>query len=1049
MHRPTGKPQLSVVDRTPPPDIGDDHLLDLFTTTDIFADWMATTVTWGALADSFAAPDLVADDADPGRAKTAAGGYVLGRFFGNRRRRAELLDRCALTLDLDQAEPLEPLDAAGLLSLAVRALAGHAWLAHSTFSHTASRAKLRLVVPLSRAVDEDEFAYLTRSLAAKIGLERVDLSCTEAARLMYPPVAVAGGEAHLGYVSRRGRGAALDVDARLAAAPGWREHPERWPQTDEERRRGARIAAATRERRDPADDIGLAGAVNAAVTVNEALGKCGDVWDPVGGDEDSPDRRWRHRDGSGAAGGAASDGLGLFYSHYSDVAWGRRPMSAWEVLLAHATIGTEEGAGPLSPPVGWFAGLGERFGEGGVARSREAVQRLVTEAGRAPSTKVGAEIRAPEHGTPAEARAWEARVAAISLWVGSWPAVREEVDRRVREIGADPAWLAPGGCPPDPEGPGPAEARPRDLTHDVPAEVYHEGVGVGSETAGVAARADFLAAEEEARKRDAVEARRAAVFAAGLPWDEMEEALEALDAEEAAIVAGVGATPREALEERARAARGGSRGSQARDDDFSGDPATWVVGTGLETGGQTAFGGLLLRDRDGVVTSSAANVEHAIYLMPELARAVRFDTRSDQTVLVSDVPGDAVWPGVSVAGHAFGAPFESHHASAIGGLMTRKYTRSVKGEPRGPAFATPKILEMIDALARRHPFDPVVLYLRARTWDGERRLHRLLPEVLGVADTDYHRQVGVLLMRAAVRRALTPGCQWDHVPVLSGGEGIGKSSFCRELVPIEDWFGDHTPPVGGNTGPREIIEALSGKWIVEMAELTSTRQSEAEAVKSFITTRADKGRRAYAPREKSIPRQVVFIGTTNEVDYLKGFGTDRRFWPIDLTGTTRIDLERLRDWRPQLWAEAMALEAEGRPALVLTGAAATEVIAARDDVREDTSAEEARLEAYLAAPERPGDLEPGGHWEPVLAEGFAGADEGEPRDRVCEGQLVNLLEQRVDGLFPVGRPRLTVASRRAFVRRFMSRQEGWRRSAFRSRFGGYGRARVSWKRDEF
>lgn len=1100
MPQDTPERQLSVVNSGPAPDVGDDLVLDLFHTDSIFTAWVADSVTWGALAASFAEPTVVRrpggirgpdgnglSEAERAAVKGAAGGYVLGRFEGARRRRTELADRCALSIDIDQpvatgAGPLgrgDALATPALLQLVGQALRGTAWLAHSTFSHRTEFAKLRVIVPLSRRVDEAEFAYLTRVVGARIGIELLDTTCAEAARLMYPPVLLAdeAGAVSAEYVARRGRGLALDVERTLARGPAgedWRNRSEAWPKSAAERRSGNAIGRARDVRGAPADRPGIPGALCAVVTVNEALARCPERWSPpVHGDEAADSRRWSHTSGTGAPGGEATDSIGLFYSHHADTAFSQTPMDAFEVLVHFATIAPVTASGAVAagldpgyvPPDGWPDDVGFDHGEGGVHRARGWLARLVGRHGMAPSADPGTSVTAE-------------RIEAVTEWVASWPAVAAEMDRRaavlaehfpaagawpvgVEEGGAlgeadSRAWLAPGRQPVMPERRD--EARPRTeptayQESTPPGQVIDEDdwgdvldVGVGAETAGVAVRADFLEAEErQSRQHAFAEARRALDARAAadkMPWDAYEAALEALQAR----FAGEG-TPREEFERRAaQAPSAGARGSGPRQDYFGEDRSAWAVGTGMETGGSNAlrYTGLLQRDKTGAVTSAASNTYAAVVGFPELARSVRLDTRTGDVVFVSDVPGDAAGPGVKVAGNGFGARMTEGLLVRLAGLLGRRHLTPVEGGGvRGPSFTSLRLREELTSIAEQYPFDPVALYLESRVWDGVPRLHRVFPEILKVADNEYHRQLGTLLFRAGVRRALRPGCQYDHVIVLSGGEGIRKSTFCAQLAPDPAWFSDQTPPIGGVNGSREIIESLSGKWIIELAELTSTRRSEAEAVKHFITTRVDRGRPAYARDVVDLPRQVVMLGTTNETDYLKGFGTDRRFLPVDLTGVSSIDTELLVRWRPQLWAEAVALEAKDQRPLVLTGEAVPQGVAARDDVREDFSELEERLVRFLESPEQPGDLEPGGEWSAV-GEGFAGAG-GPPRQRVCENQLLDKVGTRTPR-FGVGKA--VMAGERGFVRAYMDRRaEGWTRLSERPRFAGYGRARHAWIRD--
>jgi predicted P-loop ATPase len=85
------------------------------------------------------------------------------------------------------------------------------------------------------------------------------------------------------------------------------------------------------------------------------------------------------------------------------------------------------------------------------------------------------------------------------------------------------------------------------------------------------------------------------------------------------------------------------------------------------------------------------------------------------------------------------------------------------------------------------------------------------------------------------------------------------------------------------------------------------RRTEIETVKSFLSKTADNARPAYGRFRVDQPRRAVFVGTTNDTEYLRDATGNRRFWPVR-TGT--IDLNALIRDRDQLWAEAVAAEAQ-------------------------------------------------------------------------------------------------------------------------------------------
>jgi Virulence-associated protein E len=210
--------------------------------------------------------------------------------------------------------------------------------------------------------------------------------------------------------------------------------------------------------------------------------------------------------------------------------------------------------------------------------------------------------------------------------------------------------------------------------------------------------------------------------------------------------------------------------------------------------------------------------------------------------------------------------------------------------------------EAAERACEENRFDPVLDYLDALQWDGQKRLDRWLVAYLNAEDTELNRTIGRLVLTAAVRRARQPGCKFDQIVVLEGVEGTNKSTAI-ELMAGKENFSDQT--ILG-LDDRTQMECLKGKWLYEIADLSGMAKSEVDAVKAFASRTFDRARAAYGRYVTEQPRRCVFFATTNNDTYLKSQTGNRRFWPVR---TGRIDIDALRRDRDQLWAEASQVEA--------------------------------------------------------------------------------------------------------------------------------------------
>jgi predicted P-loop ATPase len=123
---------------------------------------------------------------------------------------------------------------------------------------------------------------------------------------------------------------------------------------------------------------------------------------------------------------------------------------------------------------------------------------------------------------------------------------------------------------------------------------------------------------------------------------------------------------------------------------------------------------------------------------------------------------------------------------------------------------------VIRDVARRNSFHPVLDYLDGLKWDGTPRVDRWLIDYAGAKDSAYVTAVSSLMLIAAVRRVRQPGCKFDEMLVLKSPQGHDKSSALRVLAVKDEWFTDELP-LSADT--KQVIEALDGRWIVEVGEL--------------------------------------------------------------------------------------------------------------------------------------------------------------------------------------------------------------------------------------
>jgi putative DNA primase/helicase len=227
-------------------------------------------------------------------------------------------------------------------------------------------------------------------------------------------------------------------------------------------------------------------------------------------------------------------------------------------------------------------------------------------------------------------------------------------------------------------------------------------------------------------------------------------------------------------------------------------------------------------------------------------------------------------------------------------------------------------------------------YMRSLKWDGTKRVEDFLKTYMNCSKEpdEYLRAISGNFWISMVARVMVPGCKVDNAIVLEGRQGKNKSTALNVIA--GKWF------VETNEDPKnkDFFMILQGALIVELAELDSFSKADLLTVKKTMSCRIDRYRAPYGSYVEDHPRSCVFVGTTNQDDYLKDPTGARRFWP---TMTGELDLEAIKKDRDQLFAEAVWRYDQGFPHWVVPEELAKQV----QEDRYDADAWEERIKDWM------------------------------------------------------------------------------------------------------
>lgn len=149
--------------------------------------------------------------------KSSRGWFCPAEFSQRRRHGNNFVARHALTFDYDVIAPAD-------LKVIQSALNDYAYAIYTTWSHTAEKPRIRVVMPLSRSVDFIEFGAVSRKIAAAAGIELAARESHVHAQCTFQPTRKPGAK----FFGRVNTGKWINVDEVLASYADWTDKTS-WP----------------------------------------------------------------------------------------------------------------------------------------------------------------------------------------------------------------------------------------------------------------------------------------------------------------------------------------------------------------------------------------------------------------------------------------------------------------------------------------------------------------------------------------------------------------------------------------------------------------------------------------------------------------------------------------------------------------------------------------------------------------------------------------------------------------------------------------------------
>jgi hypothetical protein len=217
------------------------------------------------------------------------------------------------------------------------------------------------------------------------------------------------------------------------------------------------------------------------------------------------------------------------------------------------------------------------------------------------------------------------------------------------------------------------------------------------------------------------------------------------------------------------------------------------------------------------------------------------------------------------------------------------------------------ICDRLDVITDECRYNPVQEAMSSANWDGVDRIRYVTRDILLTTDP-----FDALLIKKWFWQTMSMALNDERQPyggdgalVLQGGQGIGKTSFFREICVWPDLF------TGGkliDIRDKDSIIQATENWICELGEMERMTRKDDKTLKAMITNEVDVYRTPYARKAVRRVRRTSFCGTVNPGVYLVDETGNRRYWTVKAENINLAALRAMPEQdKLQLWAQAYTL----------------------------------------------------------------------------------------------------------------------------------------------